>query len=261
MSRSKAAGVTKVFMKRRFPISSLTILIFWILVSFFPNPGFPQRAKDSAPNSAPVSVVLPNIIVDFQPQGVKVELRGDNLSRDFHNFTLSRPPRLVIDFPGVLTSFPNKFLSLNHPLLKEVRFGQHPGKLRLVLTFPKKELPLHRIVEAAGGLSIIVGKIDKVPEEGKKPEAEKPSAKIYPREKITLDFVEVDIRKVFALISETAQQQIVPSSDVQGTITLRMIDVPWQQALDAILSIYGLIRVDEGSLIRIFPKERSSQPN
>ena len=72
--------------------------------------------------------------------------------------------------------------------------------------------------------------------------------------KITLDFVEVDIRRVFALISETAGQPIVPSSEVQGTITLRMIDVPWPQALEAILSIYNLKRIDEGSVIRIFPR-------
>ena len=52
---------------------------------------------------------------------------------------------------------------------------------------------------------------------------------------------------VFALISEAAQRQIVPSAEVQGTITLRLIDVPWDQALDAILSIYSLKRVDEGS--------------
>ena len=241
-------------MKRIFPISSLTILTAWVLVCFFPNPGFTQRAKESARNSAPVSGVLSDIVVDFQQQGVKVELRGDNLAKDFQSFTLTHPPRLVIDFPGALTSFRKKFLNLNHPLLKEVRFGQHPDKLRLVLTFPKTELPPHRIVGEAGGLSIIVGTIEKILEEGMKQEAEKPFVKINSREKITLDFVEVDIRKVFALISEAAQQQIVPSAEVQGTITLRLIDVPWQQALDAILSIYSLKRVDEGSVIRIFPR-------
>lgn len=245
-------------MKRIFPISSLTILAVWVLVSFFPNPGFPQRAKESARNSAPVTGVLRDVVIDSQPRGVKVELRGDGLAKDFKSFTLARPLRLVIDFPGVLTSFPKKFLNVDHPLLKEVRLGQHPDKLRLVLTFPKTELPPHRIVREAGGLSIIVGKIEKIPEEEKKPEAEKPSVKIYSGGKITLDFFEADIRRVFALISEVAQRQIVPSPEVQGTITLRLIDVPWQQALDAILSVYNLKRVDEGSIIRILPREKSS---
>lgn len=128
-------------MKRIFPISSLTILAVWVLVSFFPNPGFPQRAKESARNSAPVTGVLRDVVIDSQPRGVKVELRGDGLAKDFKSFTLARPLRLVIDFPGVLTSFPKKFLNVDHPLLKEVRLGQHPDKLRLVLTFPKTELP------------------------------------------------------------------------------------------------------------------------
>jgi type II secretory pathway component HofQ len=45
---------------------------------------------------------------------------------------------------------------------------------------------------------------------------------------------------------------------VQGTITLRLIDIPWPQALEAILSIYNLKRIDEGSVIRIFPRGKSS---
>ena len=253
-------------MKRLFAISSLTILTVWGLVSFFPNPGFPQNAKESVRNSVTVSGVLRDMTIDFQPQGMKIELRGDRFGKDFQSFTLTDPPRLVIDFPGATTSFRKKFLNLNHSLLKEIRFGQYPDKLRLVLAFPKTDIPPHQIVRETGGLSIIVGKIEKVSEEVKKPEAEKPAVKsnsiekITPdsNKKITLDFVEVDIRRIFALISETAGQPIVPSSEVQGTITLRLIDIPWPQALDAILSIYNLKRIDEGSVIRIFPREKSS---
>lgn len=253
-------------MKRLFTISSLTILTVWGLVSFFPNPGFPQNAKESVRNSATFSGVLRDMTIDFQPQGMKIELSGDRFGKDFQSFTLTDPPRLVIDFPGASTSFRKKFLNLNHSLLKEIRFGQYPDKLRLVLAFPKTDIPPHQIVRETGGLSIIVGKIEKVPEEVKKPEAEKPAVKsnsiekitLDSNKKITLDFVEVDIRRVFALISETAGQPIVPSSEVQGTITLRLIDIPWPQALEAILSIYNLKRIDEGSVIRIFPRGKSS---
>ena len=160
-------------MKRLFTISSLTILTVWGLVSFFPNPGFPQNAKESVRNSATVSGVLRDMTIDFQPQGMKIELSGDRFGKDFQSFTLTDPPRLVIDFPGASTSFRKKFLNLNHSLLKEIRFGQYPDKLRLVLAFPKTDIPPHQIVRETGGLSIIVGKIEKVPEEVKKPEAEK----------------------------------------------------------------------------------------
>jgi type IV pilus assembly protein PilQ len=90
-----------------------------------------------------------------------------------------------------------------------------------------------------------------------KPEAERPGVKIYSGEKITLDFIEADIHRVLALISEAAKRQIVPSAEVRGTITLRLIDVPWDQALDAILSIHNLKKVEEGNLIRIFPRDKS----
>ena len=157
-------------MKRKFSISCLTILSFWFLISFFPNPGFPQTAKESARNPAPVSGFLRDTTVLSQLQGVKVELRGDGLATDFRSFTLAQPSRLVIDFPGVLNSFPKKFLEVDHPLLKDIRFGQHPDKLRIVLTFPTTELPPYRIAREARGLTIIVGKIEKVIEEGMKSE-------------------------------------------------------------------------------------------
>jgi hypothetical protein len=282
------------------PIPWLTALSVWILFSFPPNPGLAQGSKDSAP----VFGFLREVVVDPQPQGVRVELTGENLPADLRSFTLGQPPRLVLDFPGVLSSFPKKFLEVEHSLLKDIRLGQHPDKLRVVLTFSATELPPHRISREAGGVTITVGKFEKSseaeakplaeekggqsaapafagktpPEKGPPPpagppakasagreatpppekrEAERPSVKIYSGEKITLDFIEVDIRRVFALISEASQRQIVPSPEVQGTITLRLIDVPWDQALDAILSIYNLRRVDEGSLIRILPREKS----
>jgi hypothetical protein len=290
-------------MKQKFSISCLTILTVWILISFFPSSGNPQSPR----NPAPVSGFLRDMIVSSQLRGVKVELRGDGLATDFRSFTLAHPPRLAIDFPGVLNSLPKKFLEVDHPLLKDIRLGQHSDKLRIVLTFPATELPPYRIAREAGGLTIIVGKIEKEPEEGKKPgveerpemgatqglegemppetrekpsslaavppakasedkkstlppekpKTEKSAAKIYSGERITLDFIEADIRRVFALISEAAQRQIVPSEEVQGTVTLRLIDVPWDQALDAILSIYSLRRVDEGNIIRILPRDKS----
>ena len=149
-------------MKRKFSISCLTILIVWVLISFFPSSGDPQSAR----NPAPVSGFLRDMIVSPQLQGVRVQLRGEGLATDFRSFTLAQPPRLAIDFPGVLNSFPKKFLEVDHPLLKDIRLGQHPDKLRIVLTFPTTELPPYRITREAGGLTIIVGKIEKVIEEG-----------------------------------------------------------------------------------------------
>jgi hypothetical protein len=293
-----------MFMKRTFPICRLTILTVWVLISFLPNRGFPKGPSESTCNSESVFCFFRDIVVNSHREEVKVELRGEGLTTDFHSFTLARPPRLVIDFPGVLNSFPKKLMNVNHPLLKNVRLGQHPDKLRVVLTFAAMELPPHQIIQEGGGLTILVGNIVKVSERGKKPEAKEkkgideprmPDEKIlqerlpplatvsparaseerkstlppegpeaettsvnnYSGKKVTLDFINADIRRVFALISEAAQRQIVPSAAVQGTITLRFIDVPWDQALEVILSIYKLKRVDEGRLIRILPGEKS----
>lgn len=154
-------------MKRKFSIFCLPILTVWILISFCPSSGDPQSPR----NPAPVSGFLRDMVVSSQLRGVIVELRGDGLATDFRSFTLAHPPRLAIDFPGVLNSFPKKFLEVDHPLLKDIRLGQHSDKLRIVLTFPATELPPYRIAREAGGLTIIVGKIEKGIEEGMKSEA------------------------------------------------------------------------------------------
>ena len=98
---------------------------------------------------------------------------------------------------------------------------------------------------------------EKKPTPPENPETGTASVKVYTGGNVTLDFIKTDIRHVFALISEAAQRQIILNDAVQGTITLRLIDVPWDRALEAILSIYRLKRVDEGSIIRIYPQDKS----
>ena len=52
---------------------------------------------------------------------------------------------------------------------------------------------------------------------------------------------------------------IIASDDVAGKVTLRLIDVPWDQALDVILKTNGLDQVTEGNVIRIAPVEKLRQ--
>jgi type IV pilus assembly protein PilQ len=75
----------------------------------------------------------------------------------------------------------------------------------------------------------------------------------YVGEKISIDFQDADLIHVFRLIADISGKNIVVSPDVKGKFSLRLTDIPWDQALDIILRNYGLSKTEEGSIIRIAP--------
>lgn len=75
-------------------------------------------------------------------------------------------------------------------------------------------------------------------------------------QKITLVFDDASIRNILQLIAEVSDLNIIAGDDVKGTITLRLVDVPWDQALELIMDIKGLGMLREGNVVRIMPKEQ-----
>ncbi|RME50639.1 MAG: type IV pilus secretin PilQ [Deltaproteobacteria bacterium] len=80
-------------------------------------------------------------------------------------------------------------------------------------------------------------------------------AKKYVGQRISLDFQNAEITSVLRLISEVSKLNIVTSGRVGGRITIKLQDVPWDQALDVILRTSGLGKVQEGNIIRIAPTD------
>jgi len=78
----------------------------------------------------------------------------------------------------------------------------------------------------------------------------------YNGEKITLVFDAANVRSILQLIGDVSGLNILASSDVQGTVTLRLIDVPWDQALDLVLETASLGKIQQGNILRIMPKDK-----
>lgn len=64
--------------------------------------------------------------------------------------------------------------------------------------------------------------------------------KVYVGECIDLDVQDADIRNVLRLLAEVGGVNIVVNDQVKGKVTLRLKNVPWDQALDLLVSTYGL---------------------
>ncbi|KAF1026785.1 MAG: Type IV pilus biogenesis and competence protein PilQ [Acinetobacter bereziniae] len=82
----------------------------------------------------------------------------------------------------------------------------------------------------------------------------RPSAsQSYTGKKISLDFQDIEVRRVLQLLADFTGINMVAADSVQGNITLRLKDVPWDQALDIILKTKNLDKRRNGSVIWIAP--------
>ncbi len=266
----------------------------------------PEVKKEEPQAEKPLlkAKAITDVAIADKTDWVEVEIKGDGPLPDYRSFQLSRPPRLVVDFPRITNAFSKKRIEVGSRLLKEIRMGQTPEKLRVVFTFPGEKLPPYQVTKEGQDLRVLLGKVKEKEEEVKKesapvaevpkpvptavaetkksaemkeaaapPPAEKPPAPAQEKEasaaakaapekdksqvgsykgaKISLDFKDADVHNIFRLIAEVSDLNIITTDDVKGKITIRMVNVPWDQALDVILTTKNLIKIEEGNVLRI----------
>ncbi|MBM4136573.1 MAG: type IV pilus secretin PilQ [Nitrospira sp.] len=213
----------------------------------------------------PKATEIKDITIERSARAVQVLIKG-NGSMTPSVFPLDN--RIVIDIPDVAmgAQVPSAVISP----LKGIRSGKYKDKVRLVFDLKEKT---NFDVNASGDMIVIAlqrsekepsapqiaqkmapqeEKIEKIePEEIAIPIAEGK----YTGKKISLDFQDTDIIPIFRLLADISGYNIVVSPDVKGKLTMKLINVPWDQALDLILktSTPPLGKSVEGNIIRIAP--------
>ncbi|MEE8547219.1 MAG: AMIN domain-containing protein, partial [bacterium] len=148
---------------------------------------------------------------------------------------------------------------------------QSGGTLSIVLSAPEVIQPVEQAPEVA---QATVLKAPEAPEQvveapptPSKQQAPKVRTKVeeiapagagpmYTGELITLDFQDAELKNVIRLIAEVSGLNIITGDDVGGRISMRMINVPWDQALDVILKSKGLGQIKELNVVRIAPLQK-----
>jgi len=175
--------------------------------------------------------------------------------------------RIVVDIPDVVlkASMPAQAIAP----LKSIRAGKHKDKLRLVLDLREKT----NFDVTAVGNTIEISLVSKdIPvaqrtssSVAKDTEATPvPAVKItsqgeqlvdgkYTGKKISLDFQDADVIPIFRLLGDISGYNIVVNPEVKGKVTLKLINVPWDQALDVVLKTFALSKIVDGNVIRIVP--------
>jgi type IV pilus assembly protein PilQ len=80
------------------------------------------------------------------------------------------------------------------------------------------------------------------------------TARAYSGRPVTFNFQDVPVRTVLQLIAEESNLNIVASDSVTGNVTLRLINVPWDQALDIVLQAKGLDQRRSGNVVWVAPQ-------
>ena len=97
--------------------------------------------------------------------------------------------------------------------------------------------------------------INPVPDEIEDASSLYSESKEYEGQRLTLNFQDIETRAVLQLLAETSGRNIVVSDTVQGNVTLRLRNVPWDQALDIVMTTKGLDMRQNGNVIIVAPAE------
>ncbi|MBI5887239.1 MAG: type IV pilus secretin PilQ [Deltaproteobacteria bacterium] len=128
-----------------------------------------------------------------------------------------------------------------------------PNNVRILIKLSEKTA--YEVKEDAGKLSLDFAVIAGIKKEG---EVEASAAQ-YAGKKIDLDMIDASVADVLRLLAEVSNLNIIASDDVKGTVSLRLKNVPWEQAFDIILKSKDLDKVQEGNVVRVAPTSRLRQ--
>ncbi|MGO2883768.1 MAG: type IV pilus secretin PilQ [Psychrobacter celer] len=172
-----------------------------------------------------ISIALANeaIPVDVQRQGNKLVVR----------LTGSTVPRNLL-----------RRLNINSGLVSSIdtkNQGQNG-----VVTINMSDDYEYQAYQSGNQLNISISK----PELLREPTLEE---RVYSGEPLSMEFQDVEIRSVLDILAQFTEMNIVASDSVAGNITLRLINVPWDQALDIILKSKNLGKRENGNVILVAP--------
>ncbi len=196
------------------------------------------------------------LIVRFDGQGATPDLRnqGDTVVVDVGNATLPaslQRPLNVVDFATPVQRVEAQSRAGGTQLVLSTRgdfesLAYQSGNEYVVEIVPRAGQKAVGGANATAGTSssAVVAAAQKIATEARR----------YSGRPVTFNFQDVPVRTVLQLIAEESNLNIVASDTVQGNVTLRLVNVPWDQALDIVLRAKGLDKRRDGAVIWVAPQ-------
>ncbi|HHJ14046.1 MAG TPA: type IV pilus secretin PilQ [Gammaproteobacteria bacterium] len=178
------------------------------------------------------------VIVDLSDASVPVDMRQE-------------AGRVVLDFPGA---------SLPEELERRLDVTDFATPVKLIDT-ERTQHGVRMVITAIGDYEHLAYQSDnqftlEIRETTKEEQEQIKKEKFgYTGERLSLNFQNIEVRSVLQLLADFTGQNIVVSDSVTGNISLRLQNVPWDQALDIVLRTKGLAKRENGNVILIAPSE------
>jgi type IV pilus assembly protein PilQ len=194
----------------------------------------------------------------------------------YRHFPLPQPSRIMLDVFNDAHPAEAESYRVGTSLVSHLKLSSGDGYSRMTLDIMAGAVPPYVVTPEEGGVRIVVGSADpKVVAsrsfdlvKGGKPVDQRAmhmgtavmaaeaggkarGEKNYTGQKLSLDFKDADIKNVFRLLAEVSGLNIVVTNDVNRKVTLRLVDVPWDQALDLLIDTNGLGKEQIGNVVRI----------
>src|SRR5690606_8074669 len=172
------------------------------------------------------------VVVNMTSAAIPVDVRQDG-------------NRIVAEFLGA---------SLPENLRRKLDVTDFATPVTSIVTAPDGENVL-MVIQPSGQYEYLAYQADKEMIIGIKPvtqaerEKRQKDAFIYTGEKLSLNFQDIEVRSVLQLIADFTSLNLVASDTVSGRITLRLQNVPWDQALDLVLKTKSLDKRQVGNVL------------
>ena len=245
--------------------------------------GAPAAKAPATSSTATASQDLQELIVREERGQTTLLIKFNRPVTQYRHFPLPQPARVVLDIAGE-NKAPTSTDSfrIDTSFVSALRISAGENNLRLVMEIAAATVPAYTISQEDGGLKIVIGAVDAnantkknvlLVKDGQRldtrsaqtPAPSSADGKMQPTvsedrltadktftgQKISLDFKDADIKNVFRLLAEVSGLNIVITPDVNRRVTLRLVEVPWDQAMDLIISTNGLDKEQIGNVVRI----------
>jgi type IV pilus secretin PilQ/predicted competence protein len=201
----------------------------------------------------------------------------------FRHFPLPQPSRIVLDIVSDTTRLSEaENFRINTSWVATLRLSSITASRRLTVDIAAATIPPYTIMPENGGLKIVIGSIDSnatakkhfnLVQGGKRTDVRSVDTtspvsgetktqasgadplltpeKKYTGQKLSLEFKDADIKNVFRLLAEVSGKNVVVTDDVNRKVTIRLVEVPWDQAMDLLIDTNGLDKEELGNVIRI----------
>ncbi len=213
--------------------------------------------RDGPSQSSSAATEIREVYFSDTPDGTELVIRGNGLLPEPSVYELDG--RLIVDVPSV--EMKAMMPGTAPQPVKKINYKREEGKIRFTLDLlegTSKEVFVvdDELVVSLAGRKTVSGTMAEAPAVSAYKErlgSTTPSAGQKNGELISLDFQDADVVAILRLLSEVSGYNIVIHPDVKGKISMRLINVPWEQALDLILKTFNLAKSVDGNIIRVAP--------